>query len=429
MILSLCTLLFALLPAPAALAQGRADYLGEPVRYEDAARTDPVARLAAAVASGERKLEWDAQRGWLPAVLEALEAPVSSQVLVFSKTSFQDTLISPTRPRAIYYGQDVYLGWIPGAPIMELTAIDPVQGPTFYALRQQADRLEFERRDEECLRCHATSRTRHWPGNLVRSVHSDAEGFPILRSGTHMTTQSSPLEERWGGWYVSGTHGEQRHMGNTWVGEGESERVDVEAGANVTDLSGFFETEQFLSPHSDLVALMVMEHQTQMHNLLARASYKGRIALAYQAEMNQLLGEPAGTVSDSTRRRFERAAQDVVDHLLFQDEAPLSAPIAGSSSFAADYAAAGRRDSQGRSLRDLDLERRLFRFPCSDLVYSDAFDALPAPVLEAIWSELLEILNGRDVDRDFSHLSPADRSAILEILRETKQGLPASWGS
>jgi hypothetical protein len=263
----------------------------------------------------------------------------------------------------------------------------------------------------------------------VRSVHPDSEGVPILRSGTHLTTQASPLEERWGGWYVSGTHGSQQHMGNTWIREGQEERVDTAEGANVTELSGYFDVERYPSPHSDLVALMVMEHRAQMHNLIAQASYKGRLALAYQEELNALLGAAPGTLGDSTRRRFERAAQDVVDHLLFRGELRLKEPVAGTSTFAADFAAGGKRDSRGRSLRQLDLERRLLRYPCSDLVYSEAIDRLPAPVLEALWRELWEILHGREVGRDFSHLSTADRAAILEILRETRAGLPAYWHS
>ncbi len=425
MLLHLLSLLLAVLPTP----QSRAEYLGSPIHYEAEARTDPLAQLAAAVEAGERELAWTPGQGWLPAVLEALEMPVESQVLVFSKTSFQDRLISPTRPRAIYFGEDAYLGWIPGAPVMEVTAIDPVQGPTFYVVPQKKDRFEIERRDTECLSCHAGSRTLYWPGNLVRSVHPDADGQPILRSGTHLTTHASPLAERWGGWYVTGTSGDQRHMGNAWIEEGQPERIDPARGSDVTDLSPYFDTERYPSAHSDIVALMVMEHQAEMHNVLARASYLGRKAQAYQEEMNKLWKQPEGTVSESTQRRYDKAARKVVDHLLFRGEVALTAPVVGTSGFAEAYAAAGKRDSKGRSLRDFDLETRLFKYPCSDAIYSEAFDALPGPVMKAVWKELGAVLSGEDVGRDFSHLSPSDRRAVLDVVRETRVELPEDWGA
>jgi len=415
--------------ASALSAQERTDYLGAPVNYEAEARRDPVARLMQDLASGRRELRWDRTRGWLPALLEALDVSDSTQVLVFSKTSFQNRLISPTTPRAIYFNDEVALAWIPGAPIMELTGIDPLQGPTFYSLEQESEAPRFTRRDDECLQCHSSSRTRNWPGNLVRSVHPDDKGFPILRSGTFVTTQASPLAERWGGWYVTGTHGEQRHMGNATVNaRADDEMIDVSAGANVIDLSPYFDVERYLTPHSDIVALMVLEHQAHMQSLIARASYKGRLADHHQRTMNEAFDEPADHVSDSTGRRYAAAAQEVVDHLLFRDEIALTDPVAGTSTFARQFSAAGRRDSRGRSLRDLDLDRRLFRYPCSYLVYSQAFDELPAPVLDVVWRELWDILHGRDVGRIFSHLTQDDRAAILEILLETKENLPDYWG-
>ncbi len=420
-------------PASAA-PQDLADYLGDPVNYDSAERDDVVARLMLDVAAGKANMQWDEDLGWLPAILAAFDVESSSQVLVFSKTSLQHTLISPRRPRALYFGEQAYLGWIPGAPFMEVTSMDPVQGPTFYSLAQQPGEPVFTRRDNDCLACHASSKTRNWPGNIVRSVHPDPEGFPILRSGTHITTQASPLEQRWGGWYVTGTHGDQRHMGNATVEKvernvvrGTEERINVDSGANVTDLSKFFDVDSYLTPHSDIVALMVMEHQAEMHNMIARGSYKGRIVEAHRLVMNDLMGEPAEFVSESIQRRFKNAASDIVDQLLFRDELQLTQPIAGTSGFPADLAKGTPRDSKGRSLYDFDLKRRLFAYPCSYLIYSEAFDRLPAPVLDAVWSELWGILHNLEGSREFPQLSGEDRANILEILLETKAGLPASW--
>jgi hypothetical protein len=427
-------LLLILVADAVASSQDRAAYLGDPVLYESAEREDSIARLVLELEAGNAEPEWDEKRGWLPALMTAFDIEASSQVLVFSKTSLQNNLITPRRPRALYFGEEIYIGWIPGAPIMELTAMDPVQGLTFYSVAQDSGELAFERRDNDCLSCHSSSKTRNWPGNMIRSVHPDPSGTPILRSGTHLTTQASPLEERWGGWYVTGTHGDQRHMGNATtkkvdkpIVRGNEERIDVDSGANVTDLSKYFNVSAYLTPHSDIVALMVMEHQAEMHNMIARGSYKGRITEAHRLVMNELMDEPADFVSESIGRRFARAASDIVDVLLFREELQLTEPITGTSSFAADHAKGTPRDSKGRSLYDLDLKQRLFAYPCSYLIYSEAFDRLPAPVLDRVWAELWEILNGREVSREFPHLTPEDRESILEILLETKSGLPASW--
>lgn len=398
-------------------------YLGAPIHYEVDARNDPIARLTAALHGGEAQVEWDERRGWLPGLLEALDVPLESQVLVFSKTSLQADRISPSTPRAVYFNDEVSLAWIPGSPMMEVTAHDPVQGPTFYALSQREDVLAFERRDDSCLACHASPRTQGWPGHLVRSVHPDARGFPILRSGTFRTTDASPLSERWGGWYVTGTHGAARHMGNTPVAEG-TERVDPEAGANVTDLRPYFDVARYLSPHSDLVALLVLEHQSELQNVLARGSFETRRALDYQRVLDAALGEGGGRLSDSTRRRIERAAEDIVDQLLFRNEAPLQDAVRGTSGFAEAFTARGLRDADGRSLRDFDLERRLFRVPCSYLIHSAAFAALPPILLAEVWGQLGAILHEREGARAMPQLSKDDREAILALLRATHAALP-----
>ena len=412
----------------APVRQGHADALRGRLAYGEERSQDAVARLRAELLAGERRLEWNERRGWLPALLECWKVPVSSQVLVFSKTSFQPERISPRSPRALYYSDEVFIGWIPGAPVMEITTIDPRHGPTFYTLAQRAGQPVFERRDGECLQCHESSRTRDWPGNLVRSVRPDEEGNPVYRAGTYLTTDASPLVERWGGWYVTGTHGEQRHMGNALLRAGhEDEPLELESGANLLDLSTRFETEAYPSAHSDIVALMVMEHQATMLNVLARASYEGRLAVDYQRSLNEALGKPADALPESLRSRFEALAAEVVDHLLMREEAKLRSPIVGSSSFARDFAARGPSDSRGRSLRELHLVRRLFKYRCSYLIYSPAFDQLPAPVLEAVWRQLGDVLAGREVGRDFSDLTSNARRAILGILRETKPGLPESW--
>jgi len=388
------------------------DYLNTPVH-------DAVSKLAERIESGETKLKYDSTFGYLKSVLAELEVPVSSQTLVFSKTSLQLNRISPRRPRSLYFNDDVYIGYCQRGDVLEFAATDAKQGATFYTLEQSDDgKPKFVRDRGGCLSCHASSRTQNVPGYLVRSVFADAAGRPKLGSGTFTTDQTSDFHDRWGGWYVTGNHGSMRHMGNTICVDDET-TFDREAGANEDDLSDRFRTETFLTPHSDIVALMVLEHQTQMHNAIASANYETRQALHQSYQMNGLLDRPKDHISDSAQRRIAAASERVLTHLLMCDEFQLTDTVTGSTAFAADFTARGKRDSGGRSLRDFDLQTRLFRYPCSYLIHSGAFDGLPDEVRSKILTGLLDILENRNDSPEYAHLSPAMRSEILAILRET----------
>jgi hypothetical protein len=411
------------------VAAGELPYENEPINYPYVPPNDPVASLQARIDRNEVELKYEDRHGYLPAVLEALRVPVSSQMLVFTKTSFQRDRISPQAPRAVYFNDDVYIGWVQGGDVLEISTVDPQQGAMFYLLSQRRDQKpEFARQTHQCLQCHASSQTQEVPGHLVRSLYPERSGIPNYRAGGFVSSHASPFEERWGGWYVTGTHGPQRHMGNVFVTDHRKpENLDTEAGANVVDLSDRFNTAPYLAKHSDIVALMVLEHQTQMQNWITATNYQARIALYHEAGMNQALGRPAEAVSPQTERRFKSAADHLLKYLLFVDESPLTASVAGTSSFAHEFASRGPRDHLGRSLRDFDLERRLFRYPCSYLIDSEAFDALPARVKDYVYQRLWNILTNNDHSPDFAGLSADDRQAILEILVETKPDLPASW--
>ena len=216
---------------------------------------------------------------------------MSSQVLVFSKTSLQVSRISPRTPRAVYFNDDVYVGWVQRGGVVELSAADPVLGGTFYSLKQeQAEFPVLERETAHCLQCHGSTHTRRTPGHMVRSVYSDEGGLPVYRLGTFLNDDTSPFSERWGGWYVTGTHGSMRHMGNVWMDKSsEAEQLNRDAGANVTDLSGLVNTGPYLTGDSDIVALMVLQHQTTMHNVLTAASHAGRITALDAVTMNKAL--------------------------------------------------------------------------------------------------------------------------------------------
>jgi hypothetical protein len=400
-----------------------------PIYYGTAPADNTVTRLQQRLKNGEARLEFDSEHGYLRSLLKALDVPESSQMLVFSKTSLQRQRIAPKTPRAVYFNDDVYVGFCLRGEVMEVSAVDPQLGTVFYTLDQRRDGPpRFRRQTDTCLLCHGSTQNQGFPGHLARSVYSDPAGLPILSAGTHRVDYTSPLRERWGGWYVTGTSGHQLHMGNLTVRDhGGAENADLAAGTNVTDLHDRLTVGLYPTPHSDIVALMVMEDQAEGQNRLTRANFLTRLALHEETEINKSLGRPEGERSESTARRIKSAGEPLVKYLLQSDEAKLTEPVHGTSSFAADFAGRAPRDRQGRSLRELDLKKRLFRYPCSYLIYSAAFDGLPGPVKDYVLRRVWEVLTGKDTGADFAQLSTADRRAILEILRDTKPNLPAYW--
>jgi len=414
--------------AASRVARGQ-EFEQEPIAYSRSQPANRVSQLVERIESGDVSLAFDETTGYLRSLLAELQVPVSSQMLVFSKTSLQRHRITPRTPRALYFSDDVYVGYCRDGDVLEISAVDPQLGAVFYTLDQDGEAPPTIRRQtDNCLICHGSSQTKEMPGHVVRSVFTDAGGLPVLSAGTYRIDQTSPLEKRWGGWYVTGTHGNQKHLGNLIVGRRvEPEQVDNAAGLNVTSLEDRFDASAYLSPHSDIVALMVLEHQTDAHNYLTRASFLTRQALHYQQALNRDLGEPADHVWDSTTSRVKNACEPLVEYLLFAGEAPLTSEIRGTSKFAEEFAQQGPRDPQGRSLRDFDLSRRLFRYPCSYLVYSSSFAALPKEARDQVLERMWQVLNGEDPSEKFAHLTEADRLAIREILQATLPNLPDYW--
>lgn len=410
-----------------ASAQDRFDH--DPINYSTTMPDNPVSQLQEIINDDPAALEYDSQSGYLRSILEKLSIPVESQVLVFSKTSFQSDLISPATPRAVYFNDDTYIGAVQNGSVLEVSVADPNLGTVFYTLSQEkAGRPEFVRKGHECLQCHASNFTRDYPGHIVRSVYPDADGFPIVRAGSHVTTHGSPFEERWGGWYVTGTHGKARHMGNVIATKTEfGADLDLESGANRTVLNERVRADGYLTAHSDIVALMVLEHQSQMHNLITQANFETRMALRDEAVMDEALNRDRDTLSESTQHRIASVCDSLVDYMLFVNEPDLKDPVRGTSGFAETFAAQGPRDSQGRSLRELDLESRLFKYPLSYLIYSPQFDGLPDVAKEYVYGRLWDILTGAIDTPDYLHLTNYTSRSIREIVRATKPGLPEYW--
>jgi len=384
------------------------------IQYTELPANDPVAVLQKRVAKGELKLEFQRNRwGYLPNLLKQLGVNTDSQVLVFSKTSFQAERVSPARPRAIYFNDNVSVGFVQGGEALELASLDSKQGVVFYTLdARNSAAPEFARRDE-CLNCHRGAQTMGVPGRMISSLYPRG-----VRGSLHgvsfLTDHRTPIEERWGGWYVTGKLGAQRHLGNAIPSPLPGGGIDPRDFQSLTSLEEKFDTSAYLTPTSDVVALMTLEHQTRMTNLITRIGWDFRIA----REDGML---------EASREQLDSAVDEMLTYMLFADEAPIREPIEGVSTFTKTFPQRGPRDHRGRSLRDFDLRKRLFRYPLSYMVYSDAFDGMPEIARERIYQRLYDVLTEKDAGPRFASLSAEDRRSILDILRDTKPNLPAYW--
>lgn len=382
-----------------------------PFAYSDTKDENRVTRMIDKIKSKELKLEYSREHGYLRSILAALEISESSQTLVFSKTSMQVSYISRLNPRAIYFNEDTYVGWVRSSSLMEISTDDPKLGAVFYTVDMMPWRAKVERVDYDCLGCHATSLTQGVPGHTVRSVLPTIDGSVNVQRESFTTDHSRPFSQRWGGWYVTGRHGDMKHMGNA-VLRGES--LDTADNGNRLSLRHEFDTFDYLSPDSDIVALMVLEHQSQTHNTMTRADFTVR---QLQYERSQL--EKTAETEAEWRVQISLLAREIVDDLLFCSEAPLTSEVKGSLVFAESFTARGPKESQGRSLREFDLQTRMFKYACSYLIYSPSFGSLSDELRNQVISQLTEILEARDVSPHYAHLTPDMRQVILEILRDT----------
>lgn len=343
-------------------------------------------------------------------MLARLGIPESSQTLVFSKTSLQKELIGPRTPRAMWFSENAYVAWVPGGN-METITHDPAIGPVFHTVELREKQV-FIRETDACFSCHGGSRTKDVPGPFVRSVFPDDLGRPIGAHGSHEVDAATPVPLRWGGFYVTGSSS-LPHFGNlTFLPEAKP--VPQSAGPGPKDVTGEIGASSYPHAKSDIVALLVIEHQCGVYNLLTAASYRH--------QRTRWTSTVFGTSSDAAQRGAEHDARAIVDALLFRDAAPLGDGVEGSEAFQRDFRKRFPESTSGKSLADFHLGSRLFRHRCSYMVYSAPFSTLPPPVSRAVVQRLRAILeHGADAET-YSYLGEKERSAISSILTET---LPA----
>lgn len=355
-----------------------------PINYFSELDDNFIQRLQTRLDNRELQFKPQAGTGYLLDLLHALAVPIESQTLVFSKTSVNQALIKPATPRAIYFNDEITVGWVPAAAAIEITFQDAIKGTVFYTLPQPVNLAENDagadsnapdastirfRRDGRCIACHVSSRTLNVPGHILSSFLTDSKGQP--REGYSSINHSTDFRQRWGGWYVTGRAPNLIHWGNL-IGEDDVQRHKQDPGFRgiVEDLSSLVDLSQYPSHHSDAVALLVLNHQMHFYNLVNRVSFEHRL------------------------NRRSNAEELLVRYALMQDQAALAGPVSGSTRYAELFQAAGT-DASDRALRELDLKDRLFVNDLSPFILSSSFQSLPAEVK----SRLYERLNSELVKR------------------------------
>lgn len=398
-------LTLVLLAAPA-LAQLRYDTEYPSIGYGKTPPDDAFTRAMEAAA----ELEHDPLgRGYLDSLLKALDIDPASQVLVFSKTSLKQRFITAENPRSLFFNDEVYVGFVPGSSTLEVAAMDPRLGPVFFDFAQSPEApARFEQETGRCLRCHDSySMTGGGvPRFFLSSVLAGPDGNMVSHELSEITDTSTPLERRWGGWYVTGEHGTQKTLGNFVIRDVSVLREPGFSGlGNLQTLESLVDLARYPRPTSDIVALLVLEHQVEVQNAITRLNYDSR---------TQLEQGPLDTAT------LDELTLPLLDALFMAHEAPLGAPVTGSSEYADNFTQRGPADSKGRSLRDFDLRTRTFRYPLSYLVYSEAITALAEPVRQHLFGKIRAVLENAPGAPDYPHLAADQRSAIADILRETK---------
>ena len=392
------------------LAQAHTEFWNlAPIRYSDTTPTDRIADLARNLASGDVLPEGSSGLQRLEFVLKYLKVPVESQVLVFSKTSLQNRLIRPENPRSIYFAENVYVGSVPGGSI-EVIVHDAVLGPVFYLIGKKEDaRMSIERDTSQCMSCHATSRTENVPGMLIRSVYPSEDGQPLSHLGTTDVTHETPLKERWGGWYVTGKSS-LPHLGNRVFKEDGDLKP---ANASLETVAPLVDVSDYLRPTSDIVSLLVLEHQVKMHTLLNAASLNYRRSVHFLKVIDPK-GDPE---NGSTGRMAESWAEKIVDCMFFKDEADLGEGVEGDPAFQRAFVKRFPESAEGNSLAQFRLYGRIFKNRCSYMVYSDAFKGLP-PALKLLVLDLMKRVVAGEVE-GFNWLHESELRRIDAILKET----------
>jgi hypothetical protein len=389
------------------------DFKAPPHNYLEWQPGDRFAQLQQKVQKGEVKLDTSNDKAFLTSLLQALNIPVSSQIMVFSASSLQSEIINPRNPRALYFNEDTYVGWVPGG-LVEIIAADPVMGPMFYVFNRlrPGGPVPDVQRSTKCMNCHAGNATRRLPGLIAESLLVSRAGSSLETFRRDVQGHQIPLEMRFGGWHLTGEHNLASHKANVMgiPNSGKNQIVPVEPG-QYSDLS------LHLLPTSDILPNLMNEHQMGFENRLVYAIYTVR----------QLKYDNKNILGAAAKAEIEERAQELARYITFADEAKFPARgIVGDPAYVQDFLRDRRMTKAGLSLKDLDLKTRIFKHRCSFMLYTDTWKEAPKELKERIYYHMALYLRDQP-DALHAHLTQTERLAIRSILKETMNDLPAWW--
>jgi len=397
-------------------AQSFNEYGQSPHNYWSSELEDPMSELLERVRKGEINLDESPGMPLVRRLLKELQIAESSQILVFSRTSLQRGAVSPTNPRAIYFNDEVYLGWMPNGRI-EIASSDPEKGFIFFFQRELSDRkAPLFARDRVCIQCHAGSATNFLPGPLGRSVFPDSKGRSLKSVDSfELIGHEVPVHERWGGWYVTRAHQDLNHMGNA-IAVKENGKLKLQRKDSSKGLNDFFNTSNYPVSTSEIEALLVFDHQVRMQFVLIESAYKVRQAIFdYQKTSSK---ENSANIS----ALLKEVTETIVSELLFKEEFPLGGKIVDTSQpgkFVTEFKAKSKTDSRGRSLRDLDLQSRLFKYRCSYMIYSKSFRDSSKILKNSVLNRIKEIMTSESPQLGYEYLEAEEKKTIFDILSGT----------
>lgn len=258
------------------------------------------------------------------------------------------------------------------------------------------------------MNCHSDEDTRQVPGIVIKSVIPGPTGGSLESYRRGLSGHEIPFSDRFGGWHVTGAEGIGPHWGNL------TGRFTPE-GIVTTPLppGERFDWSIFPVATSDLLAHLLHEHQAGFVNRVVETHYRLRTALE----------RGNGRLLEEDRVDMERQVDELSRYLLFADEAPMpEGGIEGDPSLREEFLATRKAASNGDSLKDFDLETRLFRNRCSYMIYSPLFQGLPEGFRRRIYQRMDKALAASPADPEYSHLDPAEKSRIRSILKETVPG-------
>lgn len=385
----------------------------EPHSYWDTRSTDAFAKLVPEIESGSLKFDETSEKTRLLDLLKALDVPVESQLLVYSATSLQSGVIRPTNPRALYFNEEVYVGFVPNGKL-EIAAIDPALGPVFHIYEPGRSGAPEIARTERCMNCHAGNATDQVPGLVAESVIvMQGSGATLKGYRREQTGHQIPIPDRLGGWHVTGKHANGDHLGNL-IGTSQAQgdkRIKNPPGT-------LFSWDRYPIESSDFLTHLIHEHQLGFHNRVTSAVYRTREALE----------EGRGSVSPSHSTALNEHARELIRYILFAEEAELPrGGVEGDPAFMKVFADRKVAASNGASLRDFDLRTRLFKYRCSYMIYTPGFLKMPPEFLKRVWMGLDTVLKEEGGPVEFNYLPPAEKRAIRQILRETIPDLPPGF--